>query len=254
MPNKSKLIVALDVDSLEMVRFLVDGLGGLVDIYKIGSQLFTACGPAAVRFVMARGKQVFLDLKYHDIPNTVASAVRAAVMLSDAVQRSAVPGETPREGIGRLAMYTIHTCGGEEMMTAAVKAAQEAAKEIGAVPPLTVGVTVLTSQGDKLTTQGQSGILSLVLDRARMAKRCGLDGVVSSCHEAAMIRKEFGKDFVIVTPGIRPSGAEVGDQKRVAAPRGAVDAGSNYLVVGRPIVQADNPRTIAQAILDEMKN
>jgi len=246
MMKKSEIIVALDVDTLEELRQLVDSLGDSVNIYKIGSQVFSACGPAAVRFIMARGKQVFLDLKYHDIPNTVASAVRCATGLVSAVERTApVSGENAQK-IGSLLMYTVHTCGGEAMMKAAAEAARACAAELKITAPLTVGVTVLTSEahGDN--------ILQLVLDRAAMARRAGLDGVVASCHEAAAIRREFGEDFVIVTPGIRPSGSDVGDQQRVATPRTAMENGSNYLVIGRPIVKARDPRQSALDILKEL--
>ena len=246
MIKKPEIIVALDVDTLEELRALVDTLGDSVNIYKIGSQMFTACGPAAVRFIMARGKQVFLDLKYHDIPNTVASAVRCAAGLVRAVERSTPVSKESPAGIGGLLMYTIHTCGGEDMMRAAAHAAQDSAHDLGISRPMAVGVTVLTSQA-----HGDS-ILPLVLERAASAKRAGLDGVVASCHEAEAIRREFGKDFVIVTPGIRPAGSDTGDQKRVATPRTAAQNGSNYLVIGRPIVKAPDPRQAAAEILHEL--
>ncbi|MEW5895628.1 MAG: orotidine-5'-phosphate decarboxylase [Candidatus Omnitrophota bacterium] len=253
--ERPELIVALDVDTLEEIRTLVDVLDDSVDIYKIGSQAFTACGPAAVRFVLARGKRVFLDLKYHDIPNTVASAVRAAVSLPRAVERNVpISKESPQPG--KLFMVTLHTCGGEEMMRAAVQASAEAANEFNAPRPLIVGVTVLTSQEAKqgLTDAGQGdNILPLVLERAALARRAGLDGVVASCHEAAAIRKQFGPDFVIVTPGIRPVGTDVGDQKRVATPKAAVENGSHFLVVGRPVVRAPDPQAAARQILNEIR-
>lgn len=243
--KKPEIIVALDVDTLEELRVLVDTLGDSVNIYKIGSQVFTACGPAAARFIMARGKQVFLDLKYHDIPNTVASAVRSAVGLVKAVERSAPISKENAVTIGNLLMYTIHTCGGEEMMRRGADEARQVSQDLEMKKPLAIGVTVLTSEahGDN--------ILQLVLERAAMAKKAGLDGVVASCHEAAAIRKEFGDDFVIVTPGIRPAGADVGDQKRVATPKAAMENGSNYLVIGRPIVKAPDPKQAAIDILNE---
>lgn len=246
--SKPEIIVALDVDTLEELRELVDTLGDSVNIYKIGSQMFTACGPAAVRFVMARGKQVFLDLKYHDIPNTVASAVRSAAGLVKVVERSTPVSKENSLKLGGLLMCTVHTCGGEEMMRAAVEAAQKSARETGVARPLIVGVTVLTSE------EHGANILKLVLERAALAKKAGLDGVVSSCHEAAAIRKEFGEDFVIVTPGIRPGGADVGDQKRVATPKVAMENGSSYLVIGRPIVKAADPRQAALEILNEINS
>jgi len=244
--RNAKLIVALDVDSLGAVRDLLDALGDQVDFFKVGSQLFTACGPAAVRFIEAKGKKVFLDLKFHDIPNTVASAVKSAVGLSVAVERSMEMAAKKPERREGLFMYTVHTVGGVEMMKAAAEASAQAAKEIGLPKPIVVGVTVLTS--DKKT----DNVLGQVLERALLAKKAGLDGVVASCHEAAYLRKEFGDDLVIVTPGIRPAGADAQDQERVATPQVAVASGSDFLVVGRPIVQAVNPRQAAKTILAEM--
>jgi orotidine-5'-phosphate decarboxylase len=251
MPNtshKAQLIVALDVDSLAEVRDLVDKLSPAVDMFKIGSQLFTASGPAVVRFVLARGKKVFLDLKFHDIPNTVASAVRSAVGLTEALERTAPANQ---RGLGQqlsVSMFTVHTIGGVAMMKAAVESAEKTAQQFKVIRPLVVGVTVLTSDEKKDNLQ------ALVLERARMAKEAGLDGVVASVEEAAAIRKEFGKDFVIVTPGIRPVGADKGDQKRIATPSEAIKSGSNYLVVGRPILEAPDPVAAAKNILKEIGN
>ena len=245
--KKAELIVALDVSTLAEVRSLMAEMDDLVDYFKVGSQLFTACGPAAVRFIEARGKRVFLDLKFHDIPNTVATAVSSAIGLSVALDRSTdyFRPRPPQEQRG-IFMLTLHTVGGEAMMRAAVTAAAEAAERTGVARPLVVGVTVLTS--DEKT----DNILSLVLQRAESARRAGMDGVVASCHEAPIIRREFGPDFVIVTPGIRPQGAAVQDQQRVATPGGAIAAGSSFLVVGRPIVQSPDPRSAAKQILQEM--
>ncbi len=236
------MIVALDIDSLGEVKTLMDRIGDCVDIFKIGSQLFTSCGPAVVRFVEARGKKVFLDLKYHDIPNTAANAVRAAVGLSVAVERT---GNMQVKGCG-LFMYTLHTSGGVDMMKAAVAAGTQTAAQIGVEKPLAMGVTVLTSE------QKKDNILPLVLERAELAKKAGCDGVVASCEEAKVIRKEFGEDFVIVTPGIRPKGSETHDQQRVATPREAAACGSTYLVVGRPIIKAPDPCKAAKQILQDM--
>jgi len=245
--NIPKLIVALDVNTLGEVRELVEQLDEVVDIYKIGSQLFTACGPAGVRFIEARGKKVFLDLKFHDIPNTVANAVTSAVGLNVVLERNTDFHQEKKSLHQGLFMMTLHTVGGVEMMKAAVVAADKAAKGFNIPAPLLVGVTVLTSEG------GGENVLPLVLERARQAKAAGLDGVVASCHEAAAIRKEMGQDFVIVTPGIRPAGEAVQDQKRVATPAEAVKNGSNFLVVGRPIVGADDPRQAAKNILAEIE-
>ena len=236
--SKPQLIVALDTETFEQAKALVDQLDESVKIFKVGSQLFTAYGPFVTRYLQARGKKVFLDLKFHDIPNTVASAVKSAVSLS-------VPlGD--EKNFAPIYMLTVHTCAGQEMLAAAVKAADEAAKKFKVKRPLIVGVTVLTSQvkEDKLP--------ALVLERALAAKRAGLDGVVASVEEAPLIRRYSPKDFLIITPGIRPAGADAGDQKRIATPKAAILSGSDFLVVGRPIVQADNPLRVAKAILKEM--
>ncbi len=246
MKNSPQLIVALDVNTLAEVRALVEQLDPVVDIYKVGSQLFTSSGPAAVRFVEARGKKVFLDLKFHDIPNTVSSAVSSAVGLNVAIERSMNFKEPKKPNSQSVFMFTVHTCGGIEMMKAAALAAEKSAKQIGVDRPLVVGVTVLTSDSQ------QDNLADLVLERAKAAKAAGLDGVVASCHEVKMLRKTFGEDFVIVTPGIRPVGEDVGDQKRVATPLEAKKNGSSFLVVGRPIVAAANPLAAAKNILDEI--
>jgi orotidine-5'-phosphate decarboxylase len=238
--SKTKLILALDVDNFEQASQIIDDLGDAVEIFKIGSQMFTAQGPFITRYLQARGKKVFLDLKFHDIPNTVASAVKSAVGLSVS------PAQDPT-GFAPLFMLTIHTSGGREMMEAAAQAAASEAKALGVERPLIVGVTVLTS------TPRDAGTNDLVLARARLAKESGLDGVVASVEEAAMIRRELGKDFFIVTPGIRPADASLNDQKRVATPSVAIEQGSNFLVVGRPILQAPSPREAALKILKEMK-
>ena len=246
--TKAQLVVALDVESLAQVRELIERLSPIVDIFKVGSQLFTACGPVAVRFIQAKDKKVFLDLKYHDIPNTVANAIEAAVNLSVAVERSNSPkGKKGEMNLG-LFMLTVHTAGGVEMMKAAVEAATKAAQKIKVQKPLIVGVTVLTSEAKS------DSIQPLVLERAHLAQQAGLDGVVASPQEAKFIRQEFGNNFIIVTPGIRPAGTEAGDQKRIATPTEAIQNGSNYLVVGRPIVEAKDPLKAAKEILREMEN
>lgn len=237
--KNNPLIVALDVDSFEKAQVLVDALADSVEIFKIGSQLFTAYGPFVTRYVQAKGKKVFLDLKFHDIPNTVASAVKSAVHLSIAPNGD--------KGFAPLFMLTVHTQGGGEMLAAAAKAARDEALLLGVARPLIVGVTVLTSTARTGDTD------RIVLERAKLAKDSGLDGiVVASVEEAAMVRKAMGEDFVIVTPGIRPAGADVGDQKRVATPRIALESGSDYLVVGRPIVAEKDPKAAAIKILQEI--
>ena len=235
-----QLIVALDAATLEEAQKLVDTLSPAVDIFKVGSQLFTACGPRAVEMLRDRKKQVFLDLKYHDIPNTVANAVTAAVNLPNIV------------------MYTLHINGGAEMLKMAVEAGSQEAEKMGVKPPFSLGITVLTS------TAKQDNIHRLTLERARLALECGLDGVVASGQETALLRRELGKEFVIVTPGIRPQayrpkaygpkGAGGDDQKRITTPAEAVRAGSNFLVVGRPIVQAADPLKAAEEINAEIRS
>lgn len=221
---KDKLIVALDVSTEVEAKKLIDVLAPEVDIFKVGSEIFTICGPAIVKYLNDKNKKVFLDLKFHDIPNTVGNAVSSAASLD-------------------VFMLTLHTCGGEEMMKYAAEAARKAAKK-----PKIVGVTVLTSDARTANTN------EIILTRARLAKSAGLDGVVASSQEAAMLRQEFGKDFIIVTPGIRPAGGEARDQKRVTTPADAIKNGSSFLVVGRPIVQALNPRQAAQEILKEINS
>ena len=237
--NKAQLILALDIETFERARQLIDDVEDSVDIFKVGNQIFTAYGPFITRYLQSKGKKVFLDLKYHDIPNTVASAVKSAVSLSVS------PNKDPE--FAPIYMLTVHTAGGKEMLEASVKAAVDQAKALGVARPLIVGVTVLTSMAK------EADLEKLVLERALLAQEAGLDGVVASVEEAAMIRRELGHDFLIVTPGIRPADASSNDQKRVATPHTAIAQGSNFLVVGRPIIQASSPRTAAHKILEEMK-
>jgi len=240
--NKSKnaqLIVALDLETFEEARKLIDELADSVEIFKVGSQMFTAYGPFITRYLQSKGKKVFLDLKFHDIPNTVASAVKSAVSLS--VSPNNDPDFIP------LFMLTVHTSGGKEMLEAASLAGKTQAKSLGVARPLIVGITVLTS------TAKDAGTQELVLERARLAKQAGLDGVVASVEEAALIRRELGPDFLIVTPGIRPAEASLNDQKRVATPQVAIEQGSNFLVVGRPIIKAPSPRAAVLKILEDIK-
>jgi orotidine-5'-phosphate decarboxylase len=225
---KSQLIVALDVEKIEEAERLVKLLSPTVSLFKMGSQLWTAYGPESLKAVREVQGRVFLDLKFHDIPNTVGSAVRSAVGLN-------------------VFMMTLHTCGGAEMMKAAAAAAQDRAALLKIERPKIVGVTVLTSDPSGGDTQ------KIVVERALLAQQSGLDGAVCSVQEAAAVRKACGKDFLIVTPGIRlPEGAR-GDQKRVATPDGAVAAGSNFLVVGRPIVEAPDSLGAAEQVIKAME-
>ncbi|MBF0385541.1 MAG: orotidine-5'-phosphate decarboxylase [Candidatus Omnitrophica bacterium] len=237
--KKPKLIVALDVSTEQEARKIINRLKDAVDIFKIGSQLFTAAGPEIVRYVLGKGKDVFLDLKFHDIPNTVAEAVRSVVRLN-AFKKQA--------SSGKVIFCTLHISGGEEMLKQAVDAAQKESLASGVYRPRLLGITVLTSD------KGDSNTKSNVLSRALVAKSCGLDGVVSSVEEAALLRKRTGRAFIIVTPGIRPSGEDAQDQKRVATPKAAVRSGSNFLVVGRPIVKAPDPFQAALLITKEIDN
>ena len=239
--KKPQLIVALDVNTLGEAEKLVKTLDSVVDIFKVGSQLFTTSGPTAVKKIMTLRKKVFLDLKYHDIPNTVSFSTSGAVVLN--IKRGA---ENFIEENPGLFMLTVHIVGGKEMLEAAVKASRQKSEELKVQRPFIIGVTVLTSE------EKGDNIQNLVLERALLAKEAGLDGVVVSVNEAKMIRQKFGEDFIIVTPGIRPKGADPGDQKRIATPTEAVLQGSNFLVVGRPITESDNPLESAKRILEEI--
>ncbi len=233
-----EVIVALDVEEGNEALKLVRELKGKVDYFKIGSRIFTAEGPALIEKINRLGCSVFLDLKFHDIPATVAGSVRAACSLG-------------------VRMMTLHTTGGVEMMKAAVREVEKKFKKFSAKRPLLVGVTVLTSisrEDLEIISPARDEISDIVLRLATKAKEAGLDGIVSSALETERIRKEFGKDFVIVTPGIRPSGYNsTDDQKRVATPKSAAKAGSNFLVIGRPVYGASSPALAVDGILRELK-
>jgi orotidine-5'-phosphate decarboxylase len=234
-PPSDRLFVALDVERLEEAEALLDRLAGVVTGCKIGSQLFTAAGPTAIERALKRGFRVFLDLKYHDIPNTVAGAVREAARLG-------------------VFMLNVHASGGAAMMRAAAEAAAKASKELAIPRPLVLGVTVLTSLDRRMleTEVGVSGTVEAhVLRLAERARAAGLDGCVASAQELAPLRLGLGRSWVIVTPGIRPAERK-DDQARTATPRAAVRAGADYLVVGRPITAAVDPVAAARAILEEI--
>jgi orotidine-5'-phosphate decarboxylase len=232
---RDRLIVALDVDTSDAALGLVQRLDGIVTRFKIGSQLFTAAGPAAVDAVRERGGEVFLDLKYHDIPNTVAGAAREAARLG-------------------VFMFNVHASGGRAMMRAAAEAVA-AASGSGSRRPLVIAVTVLTSL-DRAALSCELGVASSVeghvLHLCRLAHDAGLDGCVASPNEIRVIRNQLGAGWVIVTPGVRPAGSDANDQSRVATPQATARAGAHYLVVGRPITAAADPVKAAQAILAEI--
>ncbi len=233
---KDRLIVALDVETLADAERMVDRLEGLATRFKIGSQLFTAAGPGAVEAIQKRGAEVFLDLKFHDIPNTVAGAAR----------------EATRMGV---LMFNVHASGGRAMMAAAAEGAATAARELGGRRPIVLAVTVLTSL-DRAALGRELGVADSVeghvLHLAALAAAAGLDGCVASPNEVGALRTSRGAGWVIVTPGVRPAGSAVGDQSRIATPGAAVSAGAHYLVVGRPITAAPDPARAAEAVLREM--
>ena len=233
---KERLIVALDTADPDRGLDLVRRLGPEVGAFKIGSQLFTRSGPAVVRAVRQEGARVFLDLKFHDIPSTVAKAAIEAARL-------------------QVFMFTVHVSGGGTMMDRCMEALRETCAREGLDRPLVVGVTLLTSICAE-TLRDDLGVPRSIPEQAAhlagLARRHGLDGVVASAREAAAIRRACGPDFVIVTPGIRPSGGAVHDQSRVAAPAWAVAQGADYLVVGRPVTEAEDPLDAVRAILREM--
>ncbi len=226
----NNLIVALDLPSAPEALRLVDDLGEAADYFKVGAQLFTREGPSLVRELKDRDKHVFLDLKYHDIPHTVARAVEAAAELG-------------------IDMLTLHASGGTAMMRAARDA-------VGLEGPKLVGVTLLTSfTGSDIEEVWDKELRSIRDDVARLAAlaaEAGLDGVVSSALEVEAVKRRHGSDFLVVTPGIRPAGAQAGDQARTATPAEAVRVGADYLVIGRPVHAADDPRKAFEQVMEEM--
>jgi orotidine-5'-phosphate decarboxylase len=229
-----QLLVALDVDTVDEARRLAKSLRGIAGGFKIGSRLFTAHGPAVVEELVAQGDRVFLDLKFHDIPNTVAGAVAAAT----------------RMGVW---MVNVHAAGGAEMMRAARAAADEQASVANQAPPLVIAVTVLTSLGS--AGLAETGVAAALPDQVRrlalLTQQAGLDGVVASPQEIALIRQECDARFAIVTPGIRGADDMKGDQTRTASAAGALSAGASYIVVGRPIIAAKDPKAAALRIVEE---
>lgn len=236
---RSSLIVALDFDSLKSALSFAKQVSDVVGMFKIGSQLFSNAGPEAVKQVAALGNSVFLDLKYHDIPNTVAGSVLASAAMTG------------------VQLVNVHALGGSAMLQAAAQAVS-AGVPMGADRPRLIAVTILTSMDQK--TMREAGIAGSPLTRAvklaTLSKKCGVDGVVASVQEAKAIRKACGRDFLIVTPGVRPAekaGVKTrDDQARTATPAQAIQAGADYIVVGRPIIAAADPRAAVQTIVDEI--
>ncbi len=227
---RHRLIVALDVSSAEAARKIVAAVGDSAQAYKVGMQLYTAEGPSIVRELVDSGRSVFLDLKYHDIPTTVAAAVREAAELG-------------------VSMLTVHASGGGKMLRAAINAAANQRPDL-----LILAVTVLTSLDDvELGKIGvRESVVEQVLRLTALARTNGCKGVVASAREAAALREEFGRDLTIVTPGVRPAGSGHDDQIRVVTPAEAIAAGASHIVVGRPITEAEDPAAEARAILAQI--
>ena len=227
----NQILVALDVDTAEAAHALADKLRGVVGGFKIGSRLFTSHGPSIVEALVARGDRVFLDLKFHDIPNTVAGAVAAATRLG-------------------VWMVNVHSSGGHAMLKAAVEAADAESSRLSRPRPLVIAVTMLTSLSEE--TMGEIGVAGAMASQvgrlAVLAQAAGLDGVVASPQEIALIRSRCGKTFEIVTPGIRGASDDKGDQRRTMTAADALSAGASYLVVGRPIIADPDPRAAAERI------
>jgi orotidine-5'-phosphate decarboxylase len=232
MTARDRLIVALDLPSAAVATRMAEKLESHVGMFKVGSELFTSEGPVVVRYLVTTGKRVFLDLKFHDIPNTVRAAAREAAQLG-------------------VSIFNVHASGGRKMMEAALEGAREGA----AKPPLVLAVTILTSlETEDLTRIGLEGTPEEAVVRlARLAQESGLEGVVASPREVAAIRRACGPVFRIVVPGIRPADAAANDQARIATPAAAVRAGADYLVVGRPITGAPDPVAASNAIVADIE-
>lgn len=235
MEAKDKLIVALDFDTQEKAINMVNQLEDSVDIFKVGLELYLASKGKVVEYLHEKGKKVFLDLKFMDIPNTVAGAAREAAKMG-------------------VFMFNVHVPGGIAMMETAREAVEQVVAG-GKQRPLLIGVTVLTSldQNDLNRLGITKDVKDLVIDRARLAKEAGLDGVVASPKEASEIRNVCGENFVTVCPGVRPTWAATGDQKRIMTPKDAINQGASYLVVGRPITGGQDPAENARKVLQEME-
>lgn len=228
---KNNIIIALDVNTLKEEERLLDILSPYVQVFKVGMELFYSCGVKAIELVKKYDRDIFLDLKFHDIPNTVYAASKLAV----------------RFGVY---MFNVHASGGVSMMEKAVEGAEEESAKLGISRPRILGVTVLTSMdGEALKKLGvNKSPEDQVLNLAKLSKASGLDGVVASPEEIIAIRENAGKDFLIVTPGVRPKEAEAGDQKRTATPGEAFKRGADYIVIGRPVTKAKDPVKVIRSI------
>ena len=235
---KERLCLALDVPSMAEVGAIVRELSGMVGMFKVGLELFTSAGPEVIRLIRSLGGRVFVDLKFHDIPNTVARATRSIVRMD-------------------VAMLNVHASGGTDMMKAAAEASRDEATKEGLALPSVVAVTVLTSISES-TLRDEIGISTPVNEQvvalARLAQLSGLDGVVASPKETALIRHACGRPFLIVTPGIRPIGSDPGDQRRFTTPAEAILFGADYIVVGRPILAAQDRTRACEKILTEVRS
>jgi orotidine-5'-phosphate decarboxylase len=235
---KERLCLALDVPSMAEVGAIVRELSGMVGMFKVGLELFTSAGPEVIRLIRSLGGRVFVDLKFHDIPNTVARATRSIVRMD-------------------VAMLNVHASGGADMMKAAAEASRDEATKEGLALPSVVAVTVLTSISES-TLRDEIGISTPVNEQvvalARLAQLSGLDGVVASPKETALIRHACGRPFLIVTPGIRPIGSDPGDQRRFTTPAEAILFGADYIVVGRPILAAQDRTRACEKILTEVRS
>ena len=235
---KEKLVVALDVETAAEALRLFEALRGEAGMFKVGSQLFTSAGPDLVRRLVGAGAQVFLDLKFHDIPNTVAAAAREAVRLG-------------------VRLFNVHAAGGGEMMRRAAEATAEEAARLGATKPSLIAVTVLTSMD--ADTLAETGVAAATVEEhvrrlARLADASGLDGVVASPHEIRPVREAVGREgFLVVTPGVHPTASTYADQKRVTSPAEAIRRGADFIVVGRAIRNSPDPASAARAVVEEME-
>lgn len=235
--SDSHLIVALDVRTLDEVKTLVNELADSVSFYKVGMELYYSAGPCVIEYLKEQNKQIFLDLKLHDIPNTVAEGLCSLMRLG-------------------VSLFNIHASGGYTMMKTASDKIHAEAENLGIQAPKLIAVTILTSMNDQDWKEmgNTDEIADRVVRLAKLAKKARMDGVVASPQEAAMIREACGNDFLIVTPGVRPQGAAINDQNRIATPAAALRNGATHLVVGRPIRAAENPRQAALDILKEMES